>query len=588
MSDKDIKRKLFGIVKSNGKKFFLIIIFLIVSSGIALALPLISKEIMDNGFIKGNFNVVIYYSGITLFLVVLDKVIEYIKEKMRASLKAEITYSLFEKAFRHFEKIKLSELNKKSNTEILNNLHSDISNISMLADSVFFMAVTQIFDILGGIAGLFIISWELTFIVLCFIPLKIWAVMLLSKIRNKIIYEYMQENSEFARWFGDTLSGIKEIKIFGLFSHKMKEFEHSQKKIVGIEKRLTIQESVNNTFDKILLQILTTALYIIGAKMVFNLNISVGSVFTFIAYSTYVIMPVSALFNLSLILSEIRPAAKRYYNFLNMEMETEYKEEAENTKCITAEMKYTPEITFRDVTFSYDKTYEVLKGISFSIHAGEKVALVGLNGSGKTTIINLLMRFYKPISGSIQINGVDIRNICINEYRKNISIVTQNSYLFDDTIKNNICLYKEIEEQKFIQILKDCNLYDFYCSIPEGYKVGQDGCQLSGGQRQKVLIARALATGNNLIILDEATSNVDMETENQINELIKTKLREKTILVISHKPSILKYMDKCIVLKDGKIDAIGVHEQLIKENQVYRSFIHTGRNAYNVSKSLVY
>ncbi|WP_155738330.1 ATP-binding cassette domain-containing protein, partial [Clostridium saccharobutylicum] len=209
----------------------------------------------------------------------------------------------------------------------------------------------------------------------------------------------------------------------------------------------------------------------------------------------------------------------------------------------------------------------------FQINTGDKVAIIGLNGAGKSTIVNLLMRFYKPTGGKIFINEEDVNDINISDYRKNISIVSQDSYLFNDTIKNNICFYKIIEHEKFKQILKDCNLYEFYESLPRDYKIGENGCFLSGGQRQKIFIARALATNNNLIILDEATANVDIDTEMQINELISTKLTNKTMIVISHKPSILRYMDKIIVLEDGKVSDIGDHNRLLKESRVYNDIL---------------
>lgn len=569
MSNKETIFKLINLLKGNGRKVSVIIFFLLISSLISIISPLINRNIMDNGFLNNNQSVVVYSAIFTLILVVIDNAIELWKENIRVTLKAGITYRLFNEYFHKLEKINISELNKTNNTELLNNIHSDISNISMIADGIFFTTITQIFNIIGGVIGLCIISWKLTLLVMCFIPIKFFAIRKLTKERGQIVNEYMAGYSKFANWFGDTLGGIKEVRIFGLFDKKIQEFNNMQSGIINLEKKMTIQNSCNFVFDQILQSFVTTTLYIVGANMVFNLNLTIGSIVSFIAYAMYCINPISALFNLGLVLSNIFPSTRRYYEFLDMDVE----EESENNISLTEEMKYKPQINFENIFFSYDGEREVLKDISFQINTGEKVALIGLNGSGKSTIINLLMRFYKPSKGRIFINGNDISKTNIDDYRKNVSIVSQDSYLFNDTVKNNICLYKSIKKEKFNQILKDCNLYEFYEKLSESYKIGENGCLLSGGQRQKIFIARALATYNNLIILDEATSNIDIDTEIQINELISTKLIDKTMIVISHKPSVLRYMDKIIVLKDGKVSDIGDHDKLLKESKAYNDIL---------------
>ncbi|WP_143317645.1 ABC transporter ATP-binding protein [Clostridium sp. HBUAS56017] len=571
MNNKETMLKLINLLKGNGRKIFAIIIFLLISSLIAIISPLINRGIMDDGFLSNNKNVVIFYSILALVLVIIDNSIELWKENVRATLKAEITYNLFNKSFHKLRRINLSELNKTNNTELLNNIHNDISNISMVADGVFFITITQIFNIIGGIIGLCIISWKLTILVICFIPIKFFVARKLTKERNQMANHYMTGYSKFARWFGDTLGGIKEVRIFGLFNKKIGEFNDMQGNVIKLEKKMTMQNSFNLVFDRTLQSFITTILYIIGANMVFDLNLTVGSIVSFISYSIYCISPISAVLNLGLVLSNILPSTRRYYEFLQMDSE---EEENKSTVSLTEEMMNNPQINFQNIFFSYDGERDILKDISFQINPGEKVALIGLNGSGKSTIITLFMRFYRAYSGKVLLNGMDINKINIDDYRKNVSIVSQDSYLFNDTIKNNVCLYKNIKDEKFQQILKDCNLYEFYEKLDEDYKIGENGRLLSGGQRQKILIARALATENNIIILDEATSNIDIDTERQINELIMTKLADKTIIIISHKPNVLKYMDKIIVLKDGEINAIGDHDELLKESKVYNDILN--------------
>ncbi len=573
------KKQLLALFKPYIKKIVLIILFLLISSLVYLITPLINRNIMDNGFLKSDYKVVVLGAVSILVLISFNKVLELLKEIIRVNLKGEITFTLFKDAFNHFEKMKMSEINKKSNTEFLNNLYNDIGNISLLIDNVFFIMITQLFNIFGGLIGLFIISPKLTLFVIAVIPIKLIVVNKFAKTRKKMVEEYMSKNSQFANWFGDTLNGIKDIKLYDIFKEKVKEFEIQKKNIIKIEKKMSIQQEMNMSFDQILLQILIATIYIVGINMILNLELTVGSILSFSAYSSYVVTPISSILNIKLILSSIGPASNRYFEFLGTEVEVEDTKYKETSKF--KDINENLNINFENINFSYNGSDNILKNINFSINAKEKVAIIGPNGCGKTTIINLLMRFYTPQDGKIKINNIDINSININDYRKNISLVSQNSYLFNDTIENNIFLYRKFNKNNLQKVLIDCNLYDLYKSLPIDYKLGENGRNLSSGQRQKVLLARALIGNNDLILLDEATSNIDIETENQITQLITTKFNNKTVIIISHKTKILNYVDKIILLNDGCIEAVGNHNELLAKNILYNDILNTEHTVPN-------
>ena len=218
------------------------------------------------------------------------------------------------------------------------------------------------------------------------------------------------------------------------------------------------------------------------------------------------------------------------------------------------------------VFFAYDKDKYILKNVSILFAKGSKTAIIGRNGSGKTTIINLITRMYEPVSGKILLGTENISKLSLPEYRNLVSVVSQQIYLFNDTIRNNICLYKRMDDDMIEASCKNSGLEDFIKEVSLDYVVGQNGAMLSGGQKQKIALARALVHDNPIVIFDEATSNTDAYSEQQINELLDTKLKEKTVIVITHKKEILDKVDQLVVLKDGIVVDIGAYDELIDKN----------------------
>ena len=224
------------------------------------------------------------------------------------------------------------------------------------------------------------------------------------------------------------------------------------------------------------------------------------------------------------------------------------------------------ELVLKNIFFGYETDKPILIDVNIDFPKGSKTALIGRNGSGKTTIINLLTRLYAPINGKILLNGTDISMISLQEYRNMVSVVSQQIYLFNDTIRNNICLYKQMDDAVIEEACKDSGLEDFIKEVSLDYMVGQNGAMLSGGQKQKIALARALIHDKPIIIFDEATSNTDAYSEQQINGLLNTKLKEKTVIVITHKKEILSKVDQIVVLKEGVVDDIGTYDELVGKN----------------------
>ena len=281
MSTKEVIRKLFALLKDYRKTIIVIIGCLLISTALNLYIPLLNRRIMDDGFIGGDKKLLITMVLCSFFLFLLCSCIELLKEKKRIDIATKLQYKLSKESYLHLMRMKAEYFSVHNYSEIMNNIQTDIDNMASIADDSTFFVITQIFGIMGGIIGLFIIDWRMTILVLAFIPVKYVAVRHFAKRRKKAMDIYISDRQAYAGWFGDTIGGVREVKLFGIFEDKKKEFEDRQNKVISSQKEMNMLMQRNSMADVVLVQFLTTMIYIIGADMVFDLSLSIGSVFCF-------------------------------------------------------------------------------------------------------------------------------------------------------------------------------------------------------------------------------------------------------------------------------------------------------------------
>ncbi|HOL55719.1 MAG TPA: ABC transporter ATP-binding protein, partial [bacterium] len=381
----------------------------------------------------------------------------------------------------------------------------------------------------------------------------------------------------------DNISGIREIQIF---NQQMRELvkirDRIYRHISALLNALRLSAIFHPTVS-FLSSIGTVIVISVGGFMALNGKVSVGDIVGFILYLNMFYQPITALANVIENLEQALAGAERVFEILETEPEIKEKPNPIELKNVRGR------VTFEDVTFSYNQGSPVLKNISFDIEPGQMVAFVGPTGVGKTTIMYLLVRFFDPDSGSIKIDGIDIRDVSLKSLHDNISMVMQDVFLFNGTIAENIAYGKEdATMEEIINAARIACAHDFIESLPDGYDtyIGERGVKLSGGQKQRLAIARAVLKDAPILILDEATSSVDTETENKIQEAINNLAGTRTILIIAHRLSTVKRADRIIVLKDGEIVEDGRHEELIALKGLYYSLSSgqfVGQDLYNVT-----
>lgn len=537
--------RVLSYLKPFKKEFLLAGFFLALSTLIGFLQPLIIQEITDKGMLERNVTTLFRAVAILSILIVLNQCIELAQNRLFIKVHNQSFYAIFNQVFHKLLHLKKAYFEDKNNAEIINYLQTDVSQVSSVTDRYTVTSVSYIFRIISGLAGLLIISWKLTLIVLAMVPIKVILVKHFSRQRESAMEKVLEENRDFSRWFGDNLEGINEIKLWGLFEGREKSFQEKQKKILQYEKKNSMIDAWN-TFSEMMLEWgVSILLYLVGGLFVCQGNLTVGSVFAFSSYSWYVTGPVSAILNLKMYFAQILPSARRLFQFLDMDTEQDY-----GTRRVS---HIPPRLEFKDVTFFYQKNRPILHNVNFHADPGEKIAIIGKNGSGKSTLINLLLRFYTPMDGEIFADHIPISQYILDDYRALYSVVSQAPYLFLGEISDNIDLSRNATEGAICSAMEASGVTNFLQHMPDAEKtqIGRNGTKLSGGEKQKIAVARALLKDAPVIILDEATSGFDRESDLYLHDIIVNHMENKTVIMITHHYEHLEGMDRIYKLEGG-------------------------------------
>lgn len=532
------------ILKIYKKYIFQICICLVTVSILNFFQPLIIREITDKGMLEKNMKDIIVFSVLLLLTYTVMQGVDLIQTSLFVRVRNKLWGKLYDKVYQKLSRLPLTYYFEKDSAEIIGTIESDINSVSSVADEMTAFSVAAILQIVGGMAGLFMLNWKLAFLVVFLIPVKCVIVNILSKQKEKQISGMIENNRAFFAWMGDCISGIREMKLWNLFFIKQKQFEQLQKKMMCSYKDNMLLDQWRVFLIAVSDMLLHAGLYILSGAMIIQGEFTIGGAFAFLSYSGDVTSPITSLISIRYYFAQILPSARRLVDFLELEEEYVQTEDRVETKQESAAI-----LEFSDVWFGYNQEEMILKGIHFQADKGDKIAIIGDNGSGKSTILDLAAGFYRPNAGVIRIQGVPLNQMGAWEIRSKISVVSQKSYLFQGTVEENINIGEDALETEVIDV---CHKSGVCCSNLKE-TIGHDGEALSGGEHQKIALARALLKKADILFLDEANASLDVGADAILCDLLKNNINHKTVIFVTHRQELLQAADKIYRLKNGKL-----------------------------------
>lgn len=561
MKSKEIFRFIYDQLKEFKLRILVIIMTMIFITIIGVITPLFGQKLFDEGILKGDYQRVLHYIALIAGLFLLEQGIQFLQFTQYEYINRIIPYRLLEKAFRHSLDLKISYYRDNSFYKVINNTFSDMNYLSQIANADMIQTVVSLFKIIGGMIGLAIINWKMMLLTICIIPVSLLLSHFFSVKKRTCFQDLLKENEKFSMWFSETLNGVELIKLWNLKKRKYQEFERCQQDVMKQNRKMAYLDNANGIADACISFLLNYGLILLGAFYMMRGSLTVGGLYAFISYSALIIQPMELIAGVVGRLLSSMPSFERYMSYFRND--TEDNDSA--NKFILSDVMPIEKIVFDQVDFGYTEEKKLLKHISFSVHKGEKAAFIGLNGSGKSSILSLLLRLYEPDRGRILFGDVDINRIRLDEYRELFSVMTQHAHLLNDTIKNNINIREELSEEEIGQAAEIVMLKEYLAGLPDGMdtKVGYNGSKLSGGERQRIALARSLGKMCSILVLDEATANFDLKVEQSFHEYIRNTERYDFMFIVTHRLDILKDMDRIFVLENGEIVESGSYQELI-------------------------
>ena len=572
----ELLKRVFSYLRPYWKQLVLTLLCIVFSSVMTLMPSVLTGKIIDEGLIGRDFQKLIFYIVLSLAVTAGANLIGVAESYLNTWIAQHITFDMRNQMYRHLQNMSQRFFTSNNQGDIITRMTSDIDGVKTVISGTFTSILSNSITLIVALIAMYQKNWILATVGIIIVPLFTIPTRKAGQKRWSLTQEAQACNDEINGILGETMSvsGQTLVKLFCKEDYEYNRYENANRKMI----ELNIKESMAGRWFRVILTTITSVgpmlLYLVGGILMlkYNSDLTVGDVTVLVALLGRMYGPVNSLLNIQVDWMRSMAMFSRIFEYFDMPIEIQNAPDA-----------ITPDhadgnVEFKHVNFYYEPSRQILKDVTFKLESGHSIAIVGPSGSGKSTLVNLIPRLYDAVSGEVDFDGIDVKKLDLKFLRGNIGVVTQDTYLFNGTIRENLLYVKpSATEAELIDACERANIYDFISNQPEGLDtmVGNRGLKLSGGEKQRLSIARVLLLDPALLIFDEATSALDSISERKIQDAIDPLVSSRTSILIAHRLSTILAADEILVIKDGEIAERGKHKDLVKAGGVYTELYET-------------
>jgi len=573
---KTLLRRIGSYLRPYWKQMALVLVAILLSSILGLLPSILTGRIIDDGLIGRDLDALIRLIALSLGVMLAANLIRVLESYLNSWIAQHITFDMRNSMFRHLQSMSHRFFTANNQGDIITRMTSDISGVQQIITGTLASILSNVVTLIVAMIAMYQRNWILATVGILIVPLFTLPTKKAGKTRWILTRDAQECSDEINGILNETLSvsGQMLVKLFGMEEREYERYESANRRMI----RLRIRESMAGRWFRVALSTFSSIgpmlIYLVGGVLMmrYDSDLTVGDITVLVALLGRMYGPVNALLNIQVDWIRSMALFTRIFEYFDMPVEITNAPDAE--KPDRAEGR----VRFSHVYFAYEPARMILKDVDFSLEKGKSIAIVGPSGAGKSTIINLIPRLYDVTEGSVSFDGIDVRKLDLQFLRRSVGVVTQDTYLFNGTVRENLLYAKpEATRAELEEVCKKANIHEFITAQSEGYDtiVGNRGLKLSGGEKQRLSIARVLLKDPALLIFDEATSSLDSISENLIREAIEPLIASRTSILIAHRLSTILAADEILVIEEGRIVERGVHADLVGAGGLYAELYET-------------